>query len=348
MMLHERPMASVCLASYNNGAFLRPAIDSILAQTYEHLEIIIGDNASTDETAAILKTYDDPRIRCVRQDQTIGCLNHWNVLLQEAKGDYIALYHADDVYHQEIVEKEIHVLCTHHNAGAVFCLDRLIDEQGNYVRDGIVLPQRLRIKKILDFEDVLSEMVRRSSSFLVAPTFMARRTVFDKIGWFDENEDFGESIGGAGDVEMWMRIAQKFGIGLVQERLIDRRISRFQGSTQYEGARGERANHFTVIDHFLRGNENILSENVLKQYQFNQKWDDALIAVNLLAQGKQPEAAQIIGNLCLKNELAVIFDDIKNIFKLILILLFKITFFLNVPQIGMKVIQGAKRQYNKF
>lgn len=341
-------LISICLASYNNGMFLRQALDSILSQTYKNIEIIVGDNASTDDTPAILASYDDPRMTCIRQEATIGCLDHWNALVKASSADIIAVFHADDVYHHDIVEKQVAALHGHDSVGAVFCLDRLIDEEGEYVREGVNLPRRWDDYQVLKFHDVLSEIGFRSNSFLVAPTFMAKKHVFEKVGYFDENEAFGASIGGAGDVEMWLRIARKFDIVVVPQRLIDRRISRHQGSRQYECSRITPANNFLVLDQYLFDAGTDVSQRVLKQYAFNKQWDNVVIAVNMIHRHLECDAKAALKKISWGSLFGVVFYDYKNIVKVVLAVVLRFMVGIGLAQHGAHMIEFVKRKHNNF
>src|SRR5262245_47649967 len=92
------PRISVCIPTYNTARYLPEAIESVLAQTYDDFELVICDNASTDATPQLCRRYDDPRVRYVRFDELVNQGNNWNRCLRLARGDYIALLHADDRY----------------------------------------------------------------------------------------------------------------------------------------------------------------------------------------------------------------------------------------------------------
>lgn len=95
----DDPTLSVGLAVYNGGAFLAEAIDSILAQTFTDFELIISDNASTDDTEAIARRYaaKDGRVRYHRNDANIGGANNENQTFRMARGRYFRWAAHDDV-----------------------------------------------------------------------------------------------------------------------------------------------------------------------------------------------------------------------------------------------------------
>jgi len=93
-----RPLVSVLIPTYNYARYLAEAIESVLAQDYPHLEIIIGDDASTDASAAIIRDYAarDPRIRAQIHGRNLGMVANWNWCLGEARGTYVKYLFGDD------------------------------------------------------------------------------------------------------------------------------------------------------------------------------------------------------------------------------------------------------------
>ncbi len=86
---------SVCMPVYNASRYLRDCIDSILSQSFTDFELLIVDDGSTDDSVEIIRSYSDSRIRLIENKHDyIGSLN---LLLQEARGKYIARMDADDV-----------------------------------------------------------------------------------------------------------------------------------------------------------------------------------------------------------------------------------------------------------
>ena len=79
------PAVSVCIPTYNYARFLGSAIESVIAQTFEDFELIVSDNASTDDTQAVIASYDDPRIRAYRNDHNLGLFGNFSRCLELKK-----------------------------------------------------------------------------------------------------------------------------------------------------------------------------------------------------------------------------------------------------------------------
>lgn len=100
-------LVSIIMPAYNCSRFIREAIDSVLAQTYTAWELLIVDDCSTDDTAAIIASYQDERIHYFRNEQNSGAALSRNKALREAKGKYIAFLDADDSWMPEKIEKQV-------------------------------------------------------------------------------------------------------------------------------------------------------------------------------------------------------------------------------------------------
>jgi glycosyltransferase involved in cell wall biosynthesis len=92
----DSPLVTIAIPTFNRASWLGDCIAAALAQTYQHFEVLVSDNASTDDTALILKRINDQRLRVVRQPTNIGLIENWNATLAEAKGDYIVFVSDDD------------------------------------------------------------------------------------------------------------------------------------------------------------------------------------------------------------------------------------------------------------
>ncbi len=101
------PIVSVLMPTYNDGRYLRDAIDSILLQTFSYFELIIVDDGSTDDTPLILSEYMDSRIRIITLPENMGRPTARNTALEAATGKYIAWMDADDISMPKRLEKQV-------------------------------------------------------------------------------------------------------------------------------------------------------------------------------------------------------------------------------------------------
>lgn len=125
------PLVSIGVPVYNGARFLSQALDSLLGQSMSNLELIISDNASTDDTEAICRAYaaKDARVRYFRQTVNIGAPQNWNFVAKQARGRYFKWSSANDFCPPDMVEKCVAVMEA--GAGVVLCYGKtcLIDEE---------------------------------------------------------------------------------------------------------------------------------------------------------------------------------------------------------------------------
>lgn len=127
------PLVSVVLATYNGMRFLREQMDSILAQSYSNIEIIISDDRSTDSTVEILKAYQEEnkskKINIYTNKKNVGYSKNFEKAVSHCSGDYIAFCDQDDIWEPNKLSVQFHALYEA-NALAVFSDAFLVDEYG--------------------------------------------------------------------------------------------------------------------------------------------------------------------------------------------------------------------------
>ena len=129
-------LVTIGMPTYNRAdKFLRPAIECALAQTWQNLEIIVSDNCSTDDTEAVVRSYDDPRLRYVRQETNIGANNNFNYCIENAQGSYFLLFHDDDAIDPDMIESCMQVVGNDRDVGLIRTGVRLIDDEGQLIRE---------------------------------------------------------------------------------------------------------------------------------------------------------------------------------------------------------------------
>jgi glycosyltransferase involved in cell wall biosynthesis len=109
-LMTSRPLISVLMPAYNSELYIAEAINSILQQSYQQIELIIFDDGSTDQTRQIIQSFADPRIVKMLSDQNYGVVRARNDMIDKASGQYIALMDADDIADPLRLEKQLHSL----------------------------------------------------------------------------------------------------------------------------------------------------------------------------------------------------------------------------------------------
>jgi len=114
----DKIKVTIMIPTYNQSAFILNAINSALDQNYPNLEVIVGDDASTDTTSEILKTIDDSRLKIVRNTFNLGRVgNYRNLLYNHASGDYVVNLDGDDYYtDSDFIAEAVRTINPHKNA----------------------------------------------------------------------------------------------------------------------------------------------------------------------------------------------------------------------------------------
>src|ERR1043166_3249216 len=129
------PRLSVVIKSYNHAPFVAQTIQSVLDQSFQDFEIVVTDDASTDGTADVIRTFADPRISLEVLPHNRGISAAMNETLARARGELIAILNSDDYALPGRLERQVAYLDMHPEIGAVFALARPVDDSGEPAAD---------------------------------------------------------------------------------------------------------------------------------------------------------------------------------------------------------------------
>lgn len=182
------------MLAHNNGRFLLPAVRSILGQTYKDFELVIIDNASTDGSVEDVMRLNDPRIRLMRESVNHRIAGGMNLAFAQAKGAYIVIADADDLWMPRRLERQISQLKLRPESMALACGTETIDAADVTIGKEFVL-QRPR-----DFR-----IYTAYSTGGVTPCMAFRRECFESLMWRPEFEyapdfDFVSRVAERGDI----------------------------------------------------------------------------------------------------------------------------------------------------
>lgn len=176
-------LVSVCVPAYRAEDFIGATIESVLAQTYEHWELIVLDNNSPDKTGEIARSYDDPRIRVVTNDETLELADNWNAVSGMATGDYLKLLCADDLLHPDCLAEQVAVLDEHQDVSVVASRRDFIGSHGDVVLRDLGLTGLLGRRAP---KTVVKRVIKSGINPIGWPAAMLfRRSVFVNVGAFD-------------------------------------------------------------------------------------------------------------------------------------------------------------------
>lgn len=127
-------MISVCIPVYNGERYLRLALESVLAQDFGDFEIVIGDDASTDGTRALCRSFADPRIRLLGFDRNLGLAGNWNRTIEACRGTFLKYLAQDDLLAPGALSA-FHAAAQRYPGHSFFyCRNEQIGERGEHLR----------------------------------------------------------------------------------------------------------------------------------------------------------------------------------------------------------------------
>lgn len=204
-MTTSKPTVSVVLPTYNRADVLERAIESVLAQSYSDFELVVVDDGSTDDTAAVVEAFDDARVTLVEHADNEGANAARNTGIDESAGEYVAFQDSDDEWHPEKLRKQMDVF---ENApasvGVVYTgFRRLHGDDATYHPGPGVDPKEGAVRK-----SILGQ------NFVTTQAAVVRRACFDEVGGFDERLPRFQ------DWELWIRVSREYEFRLVDEPLV--------------------------------------------------------------------------------------------------------------------------------
>ena len=255
------PKVSVIIPTYNRSGFLEEAIESVFSQDFRDFELIVVDDGSTDGTRDMIGRYSE-RLTCLYQErQGVSCAR--NTGIRASSGEYIAFLDSDDTWLKKKLSFQVEFFTR--NPNALVCHTEEI-----WIRRGIRVNPKKKHKKYsgMIYERVLPLCIISPSSVMIK-----RELFFDNLGFFDESLPVCE------DYEMWLRVAARYPIYLIDKPLIIKR----------GGHKDQLSKEFAGIDRFrIEALVKIMESGILSKEQY----------VASLKELKRKCA--IFGNGCLK------------------------------------------------
>jgi hypothetical protein len=223
---NRAPTMSVCIPTFNRAEMLRGAIASVLAQSLEDFELVISDNASTDHTHDVVTAIRDPRVRYVRQPANVGAVQNFNRCLALARGNYVALFHDDDLMLPDNLRCKALALDENPRVGFVHSKFHSIDQHARVVKSSTNFgPPRTHDVVEGGREFVIGRLL--SYNNVNAPSVVIRRDCYTRLGGFDESLPF------TADFEYWMRIGCHYDVMFLARPLVQCRDHDGAGTRHY-------------------------------------------------------------------------------------------------------------------
>lgn len=248
------PKVSVIIPTYNCGQYIGEAIESVFSQTYKNFEVIIIDDGSTDNSKAIIEGYSlryPNQIRYFYQQNT-GPSSARNIGILEARGQYIGILDADDIWTKDHLEESVKILESDPGKMIVHSNISWMSERGE------ILGTPKRKRKFLSGHIFEHLFLRRADVAML--TVLVRKDCFERLGLFD----CGLDRLGCEDREMWLRVARAFEFHYIDKVLGFYRIR--PGSMSKNKAKMVEGRYY-IVDKFCseRGKNQLLRRRALSK-----------------------------------------------------------------------------------
>lgn len=281
----------ICIPTFNAAGTIAKTIDSLLKQTYLNYELHIVDNASEDLTLDIVRSYKDPRIFIHRSAENIGPEGNFNRCIELMNGEFSAIYHSDDIYHPNMLFKQVRCLQSNAEIGAVFSSAKKINQMDEVIGE-IQLPSSLvpdgRPYPFLS----LFKLVLKSYNFFICPSAMLRTEIYKKeiVKW-----NYG-AFKSSSDLDVWLRVSRNHLIGFISNEM-SYRISPSQGSEAVR-RRVSEADFFLVMESYLNDSEIRvgLGDIDYKNYENLKRRDKVSRVLNLFIEDRSKEAKVLLAD----------------------------------------------------
>ena len=205
----EETLVSIVMPIYNCEKYLRDSIDSILSQTFKYFEFIIINDGSEDDSASIVNSYDDSRIRFIDDKFNIKLPKRRNQAISVAKGRYIVIQDGDDISEKTRIETQVRFM---ENNISYFCVGswaKKINQEGDIVGEMDYPPS--------SNSDCIQMITKKCMNPFIDPTTMFRRKDFLELGGYSQEQ----SIYTVPDFDLWLRAIESGKIfANIQEPLI--------------------------------------------------------------------------------------------------------------------------------
>lgn len=237
---------------YNAERYLREAIDSILAQSFKPFEFLIIDDGSTDRSAAIIASYDDSRIRYVRNESNVGITASLNKGIALASCELIARMDADDISHPQRLQKQFGYMKRNSECALLSTWARVVTDEKKFVR-------LERYRSNFYYYNLTFEC------WIYHPTVMFRKSAVEQVGMY--------SMPYSEDYDLFWKLSTHFRIANLSEALVDYRLSSTSLNTVLKKEEYERANEQNVLRNirFYLGADFPISDAALECLRHNFK-----------------------------------------------------------------------------
>lgn len=272
------PLISIVLPVFNQQDYIKECVDSLLTQTYASFELIIINDACTDNTIQVLNTFRDPRIVIIHNERNLGLAACVNLGIVISKGDFIARMDSDDIAFPERLEKQVNYMLLNPSISILGTAMQSIG-YSNYLHQFPLTHQSCKAHLLFNV-------------CFGHPTVMFRKSVFNSPEnyYFEELQQYSE------EYELWCRLVDKVCFANLPDTLLYYRT--FDDNTKKEATQKRKNNSFAIRSKFIRIQLGVIDKtvhqihdsvsNLEKARNYNQllewvAWLDKIMEINQIS-----------------------------------------------------------------
>ena len=223
------PLVTVICLCFNHENYVLDSIRSVLNQTYQNIQLIIIDDASTDGSVSVIENFlkTNPDIQFIKQVENTGNCKAFNHTLKFAKGEYIIDLAADDILLPNRIEQGVKTFESHDtDYGINFSDAAYINEKSEVIKHHYTRDSGGRLTTIIPQGNVFIEVLQ--SYFICSPTTMIKKVVLDELNGYDESLNYE-------DFDLWVRASRSWKFCYTDKVLVQKRVlSKSHGHQQYK------------------------------------------------------------------------------------------------------------------
>ena len=285
----EKPLVSVICLCYNHQRFVREAVESVLKQSYNNIQIIIADDASTDNSVQEIKALkaEYPSVELLLLPNNLGNCKAFNKALMLARGEFIIDFATDDLMMPSRIERQIGFFQRlDSTVGVIYTDAAYITESGEFIRNHFEYLFEKGLITDIPKGDVYRDVL--TTYFIPGPTMIIRREVFAALNGYDETLSYE-------DFDFWVRSSRIYRYAYLDERLTSIRKLKSSMSTGWY-VPGDKQLHSTYLvcrkaQQLNRDNGDKQALTIRVRYEFRQSvlsgnHSEALLFYNLLRELK--------------------------------------------------------------
>ena len=216
--MSQSPLVSIICLCYNHARFLREALDSVLAQTYANIEVIVVDDCSTDGSVLIIEEYlqKHPGLKFISTGHNRGNTTAFNMGWRASHGDFIIDFATDDVLLPERVAQQVEAFGKLEEAYGVMYTDaEYITDEGTHLKYHYKRKPDGSLAAYAPSGDVFADLLGKY--IICPPTMMVRRQVFEELGGYDETLAYE-------DFDFWVRSSRTYKYFYLDKITTQRRV----------------------------------------------------------------------------------------------------------------------------